>query len=56
MDTSLRLAAESGLRHSLNSLIEKPYDVDTPDDLARLREDLARLREGAALRVLRHTV
>jgi hypothetical protein len=54
--TTFRLAEEAGLRFNL---IETLYDIDTPDDLARLREDLATLAkepapraEGRAIRAL----
>ena len=53
LDTTLRLATESGLRYGL---LEMLYDIDTPDDLRRLREDLAALEGDAAFRMPRHTL
>ncbi len=53
LDTTLRLAAESGLRYTL---LEKLYDVDTPEDLRQLREDLARRTDEAAFRAPGHVV
>ena len=52
LDTTLRLAAESGLRYSL---IETLYDIDTPADLALLREELPALVREPWFRVPRHT-
>ena len=52
LEATLRLAAQSGLR---SSLIETLYDIDTPDDLARLRDDLAGLAGGQSFRMPRHT-
>ena len=52
LDTTLRLAAQSGLR---SSLIDTLYDIDTPDDLARLRDDLAALAGEPSFRMPRHT-
>ena len=52
LDTTLRLAEAAGLSYSL---IETLYDVDTPDDLGRLREDLAALADEPAARLPSHT-
>ncbi len=52
LDTTLRLAAAAGLSYSL---IETLYDVDTPDDLGRLRKDLATLADEPAARLPSHT-
>ena len=52
LDTTLRLAREAGLR---TALLETLYDIDTPADLAALRDDLTRLEGEAAFRLPRHT-
>lgn len=52
LDTTLGLAAESGLRYAL---LETLYDIDTSDDLAALRNDLTRLEHEPAFRPPRHT-
>ena len=52
LETTLRLAAQAGLR---SSLIDTLYDIDTPDDLERMREDLARLAGEPSFRMPRHT-
>lgn len=49
---TLRIAAQHGLRCCE---IETLYDVDTPDDLARLREDLARLANEPGFHMPGHT-
>lgn len=51
LDTTLRIAAESGLRYAL---LETLYDVDTPDDLSQMRDDLVRLEDEPSFRAPRH--
>ena len=53
LDTTLRLAAESGLHYSL---LETLYDIDTPENLVQLREDLAQLADDPSFRMPRHTL
>lgn len=48
LNTSLARARDAGLKCEL---LDELYDVDTPDDLERLRADLRRAEEGTA----RHT-
>ena len=52
LEATLRLAAESGLRFTL---IEKLYDVDTPEDLRHLRRDLVLLANEPSFRAPGHT-
>ncbi len=52
LDTTIRQAGESGLRLSL---LDTLFDIDTPDDLARLREELATLTKERAFRLPKHT-
>ncbi|MCH7811571.1 MAG: TIGR04282 family arsenosugar biosynthesis glycosyltransferase [Chloroflexi bacterium] len=52
LDSTLRIAAQHGLRCRQ---IDTLYDVDTPDDLARLREDLARLANEPGFHMPEHT-
>lgn len=52
LDTTIRKAGESGLRLSL---LETLHDIDTPDDLARLRGELAALTKEGVFRLPKHT-
>ena len=52
LEATLRRAIESGLR---SSLIEMLYDVDTPEDLAHLRQELAVLAKKPSFRLPQHT-
>ena len=51
-DATIRQADESCLRMSL---LDTLYDIDTPDDLARLRGELAALTKERTFRLPKHT-